>query len=176
MSWVNPTTVAPFDTLSASRWNQDVVANGTELAPLFAAWQSWTPTLTGVGFTITQGNSAVVGRYIKVGRLVHYTARWEFGSTTSFGAGAGSFALSVPVTAAVAYGPAIGSNVMFLDSGTNHFSTTIAVVDSTTTSVRVLASAAAFTDVEGRAITTTSPFTWATNDTVWWSGVYESAS
>jgi hypothetical protein len=27
MTWVNPTTVAPFDTLSASRWNQDVVAN-----------------------------------------------------------------------------------------------------------------------------------------------------
>jgi hypothetical protein len=31
MSWVNPTTVAPNDTLSASRWNQDVVANTEEL-------------------------------------------------------------------------------------------------------------------------------------------------
>jgi hypothetical protein len=71
MAWVTPTNAVTGDVLTASRWNQDVVANSVEVAPFFGAWTSWTPTVYQNG---ARTSTNTLSRYLKVGRLVIVTA------------------------------------------------------------------------------------------------------
>jgi hypothetical protein len=55
--------------LTAAFWNANVRDNSLELAPLFAAWTSWTPTIgQGVNTNITK--TVAFGTYVRVGKLV----------------------------------------------------------------------------------------------------------
>jgi hypothetical protein len=73
MAWVNPVAVAAGDPLTETLWNQDVVANGAELAPFFGTWTTFTPQLR----TATTNRTSTVqyARYLQVGKLVMVQAR-----------------------------------------------------------------------------------------------------
>lgn len=174
MAWTTPTTVNPGDAILASLWNTQVRDNLLELAPFTAAWTSWTPAVTGNGFTITQGNSTVSGRYLKVGKFVAFWGQWNFGSTTSIGAGSGTFSLSIPVTAQSAQ-TLTNVQIIALDSGTAHYPLLNLSVDNTTSLIRAAPQGAGSTFVVQSSITSGNPFTWAVNDAVYWSGTYEAA-
>jgi hypothetical protein len=96
MAFITPGTVVAGDVLTAARYNQDVVANGTELAPFFGAWESYTPVLTAATTNPTLGTgSNSTARYLKVGRLVIYTFSITFG-TSGTAAGSGEYRVSLP--------------------------------------------------------------------------------
>lgn len=174
MAWTTPTTVNPGDAILASLWNTQVKDNLLELAPFAAEWTNWTPTLVGSGFTITQGNSAKSGKYLKVGKFVTFWGKWVFGSTTSFGAGSGSFDMSLPFTAKNADTLA-GLQIVVLDSGTAHYPFLNLAVDNSTTVLRATPMSASASYVIQSSVNATVPFTWAVNDAVWWAGTYETA-
>jgi len=109
MAWVTPTTVATGDVLTASKWNQDVQANGAALAPLFSGWTTYTPTVTqSTAVTVTTNYS----KWIQVGRLVI----WNFHLTASSGGSAGSIlTISLP-TAASATLRTLGSGMIYYNN------------------------------------------------------------
>src|SRR5262245_36813201 len=91
------------------RGGADVVLNATEALDLTydgANWvevsrdqgvyQSFTPTWATSGTAPAFGNASVYGRYLQLGKMVHYTLGIQFGSTTTFGTG--NFAFALPVT------------------------------------------------------------------------------
>ena len=175
MAFTTPGTAVAGDVLTAAFWNTNVRDNMVELAPFFTGWTSWTPALTGSGFTITQGNSTVVGKYLKVGRFVTFWAQWVFGSTTSFGAGVGGLSLTIPVQAADARNLS-GVQSILLDNGTAHYPGLNRAVDNTTTIVNITSILSSGTYSQQGSISSTIPFTWVVNDAVYWSGTYEAAS
>lgn len=131
-------------------------------------WSTWSPTLT----NITIGNGSIQARYTRVGKLVCFRLKLEFGSTTSF---SGSPTFSLPATATLLTG-----------SGTEHFGTGIALdagvaaymirayLNSTTTVV-AHAEVASGTYLTNAAMSATVPFTWATGDLLQINGTYEAA-
>lgn len=131
MAWVSPTNVATGDVLTASTWNQDVVANATELAPFFSAWTSWTPTMTQTGaltFTVT------AAKYLKVGRLVvAYFDLTGFSGGTNAAAivmNFGSGGTALPTASA---GSSIHGQFRWFDAGNTNYVGSI--VGTSTTSV-----------------------------------------
>jgi hypothetical protein len=68
MAWTTPGTATAGEVLTASFWNTQVRDNMVELAPYFASWTTWTPTITQNGTRTATVNYA---RYVKIGRIVH---------------------------------------------------------------------------------------------------------
>lgn len=68
MAWVTPTDVATGDVLTAAKWNQDVVANAEELAPLFGAWTTFVPQLR--TSTTNRTSTVTSARYLQIGTLL----------------------------------------------------------------------------------------------------------
>lgn len=68
MAWTTPGTATAGEVLTAAFWNTQVRDNMVELAPLFVAWSSWTPTIS-QGVTTNIATTAKSGQYLKVGRL-----------------------------------------------------------------------------------------------------------
>jgi len=66
MAYVAPTTRADGYVVPASEWNQNTIDN-------VLPWEegSWTPSIGGSGGQSGQAYTIQVGRYIKIGRLVH---------------------------------------------------------------------------------------------------------
>ena len=93
MAWVTPTNVSTGDVLTASMWNQDVVANATELAQFFGAWTAWTPTLAQSSEVAKTVSGAT---YIQVGKLV--IANF-FLTVTGTGSAGSSMTVGLPVEA-----------------------------------------------------------------------------
>lgn len=83
MAWSIGSNVTAGSVLTASRYNQDVIANLTELAPFMSAFTSWTPTLKQ---TTTPTQTNVRSRYLKVGKLL--VATYAISLTGSATAGA----------------------------------------------------------------------------------------
>jgi hypothetical protein len=96
MAWITPTDVNPGDAILASLYNQDVVANGTELAPFFAAWTAWTPTVTSSSGTLTTV-TVQVARYNKVGSFA-----WVKFAVIIDNAGSGGGALRISLPSGIA--------------------------------------------------------------------------
>lgn len=88
MAWSIGSNVTAGSVLTASRYNQDVIANLTELAPLFAAWTSWTPTLvqsSAVTKTVTAGTYVQVGKLVIANFYLTVTGTGSAGSSVTVG-------------------------------------------------------------------------------------------
>ena len=165
MAWTTPGTATAGDVLTASFWNTQVRDNMVELAPFFATWTSFTPTMTNV----TVGNGTHNSRYLKIGRIVFVNYEFTFGSTTSI---SGAPVFSVPFSVS---GPLMAGQVMFLDAGTQRY---IGMVEIENSSSGVVCQGINTTGTYATQLApnATNPFTWTTNDKVVASVIYMTAS
>lgn len=132
------------------------------------AWTSYTPTLG----NLTLGNGTVSGAYVQIGKTVAFRAYVKFGSTTSFSGG--TVNITTPTTQKS--GGSTPGQMFFcsagaLDSGVAQFQLACLYADGNT--VRVYAFNTGGTYMSLTNLSSTVPFTWATNDEVYVSGIYE---
>lgn len=156
ITWVNK----PADTYEIGG-NQDGIPT----------WRTWTPVIgnIGAGTNWSLGNGTLTGRYIKIGRTIHWTAVLTLGTTSV--AGTNQLTLSLPVAASAAHheDPIIGQAV---EQGVNAFVLSGGWISTTV----VIPQTIGASGVLG-AVTATTPFTWngARADQVYLSGTYEAA-
>lgn len=139
------------------------VWNGTAwITTAPGAWVSYTPTLTNCTSPIT------TAKYARNGRTVSfYVVLTLTGAQVS-----GLIGVSLPVTAAVAYGGSF--TALFEDTGSLLYAAV--PVQSITTRVDLYASNAGSTYTALTATSATIPHTWASTDVIRVSGVYEAAA
>lgn len=129
------------------------------------AWQSWTPTYT----NLTVGNGTVTAKYCQIGKTVTFSMKLLFGSTTSISSTPVSF--TFPVTAKDSY-----SDQESICWGTARDSSgygyPLIVAYKSTTSAQLYTPSGGTTYA---FISSTTPFTWATNDYIAFVGAYEAA-
>jgi len=150
--------------------------NGSAWVPALpiGAWTTWTPVLGGTGWSLGSTGSEAIGKYVQIGKTVHFTARLTFGTVGATFSAVNRPSITLPVTATAA-------------SGNIDFVTSIAYYDSSAT-LRYLGSCdfqtsamslfcwnAAGTYLVGAAVINTAPFTWAASDEIHVSGTYEAA-
>ena len=142
------------------------VYNGTAWVDYHLGWSSYTPTFT----NLTLGNGTLVAKYIQLGKLVTVEFELTFGSTTSI---TGVPEISLPVTGSAFFTnvPAFSGFLLFGDAGIGSF--TGATDVGTTATFRRLAVVGG--NVERANVTSTSPFTFGTNDGIGGRFYYEAA-
>jgi hypothetical protein len=135
-----------------------------------SSWQAWTPILT----NLTAGNGTTVARYYQDGKLVIGYFIFTFGSTSSI---TGQPSISVPVNISTSYpltGLAPAGNSTLEDSGSTTFNGYVGVYrDLQRFFVYVFNASATYVSQSGPS--STVPFTWGTNDVIYFSFVYEAA-
>jgi len=118
MPWTTPATLSARDRISAAFWNTQVRDNMVELAPYFAAWTTWTPTISQNGTRTSTVNSA---RYIKIGRNVRAIVSVNI---TQAGTSGNLIICSIPTGTPVAIGEtAIGMFTYSRTTGTRYAGT-----------------------------------------------------
>jgi hypothetical protein len=125
---------------------------------------TWTPSLN----NFTLGNGTATGFYTKVGNLVSLQFRFVLGSTSSMGNATTVSGLPITVASfATGY-------VDILDSGTKQFSASVATY-SNGASMDVRGIRADTTYAESYVISSTTPMTWATGDSITCCMTYRAA-
>jgi hypothetical protein len=133
------------------------------------SWINFTPTFT----NLTVGNATLTGKYLNINKRVFFYVQVLFGSTTSMGTAA---SLTLPVAAASTAASQGGIyTITFQDHGTATVIGSLQALNNTSTTLRfgginTGASYATFAET-----TSTVPMTWATNDGIYISGIYEVA-
>lgn len=126
---------------------------GTKLtADIFADWEAFAPTLTGV----TVGNGVLTARRKRIGKTVHYRIIFVFGSTSAF---TGSVILDfadIPSHNGIT-GSALYTDVSAPRSYVGTFNGSCYHSESGNAGI----------------VNATNPFTWAVNDVLTLSGTYE---
>jgi hypothetical protein len=168
MAWTAPSTWVSGAILTAAQLNQQLRDNMNELAPFFASWSNWTPTLSG-GWAL--GNGSVVAQYVKVGTLVHFYAKITTGSTTTLGT---AFTMSLPVTARSA-DALVNTNAYITEVGVADY--VGLVYPASTTTIQVRCVNASVTYALQAQVSSTVPFTWSSRvgSSVSVAGTYEAA-
>lgn len=159
-TWVTPSTITSGQTAGVST---ALATYATDLTVIGQAWQTWVPTTTG----ITVGNGTLSCRYNQTGKTVDFTVTFTFGSTSVITA---SPTFTLPATALSATQRFCGSQ---LDSSVPNTWDAIGVGTSTTQFI--CRQAATVAGGNFAAISSTSPFTWATGDVLFIQGRYEAA-
>jgi hypothetical protein len=135
----------------------------------FGTWTSFTPTWT----NLTPGNGTVTAKYVQNGKVVNFRVKIQFGSTTSI---SGSVSVNWPVApASTEAAQGAITTVVFEKSGVGPKLGQVnnSAASTTKADLLVLNVAGTYTDV---ALTSsTVPFTWATNDQIYFQGTYEVA-
>ncbi len=133
-------------------------------------WQDWTPTYV----NLTLGNGVVVARYVQIGKLVMLHYSLKFGSTTTVdGSGV---TVSLPVNAHSSYildrGNVVGDSYMVDDDAGSAFGVVRLETVSTMSPVMhwVVGTYSA-----PRDISATIPHTWAVDDLLYMSALFEKA-
>jgi len=135
-----------------------------DLNALIPEWTSFTPTWGAATTNPALGNGSLIGWYTKVNKLVHVQINLTIGSTSTMGSGRWTFAL--PVAAAIqTILPAVAIDV----SATTRY----AVNAWVTTGTGVFSIA---TGGGANGVSSTVPFTWATDDALLIAGSYQSAT
>lgn len=131
------------------------------------AWQSWTPTWTGV----TVGNGTVTAKYTQIGKTVLWRVSLVFGTTSAV---AGTIQITLPV-ASVTYPTFanVGSGTLW-DASAAAINPAITLWNSTTV-IEIIPQGASTTYVTNSVATSTAPFTWTTSDYIQATGFYEAA-
>lgn len=127
---------------------------------------AYTPTLSGTGWTV--GNGTVAGSYLQLGSLVYFTARFVLGSTSGKGSGIPRF--TIPVTRRTNLGENAVLYGAFLDSGAAWYMAFPLFETQATVALYALGTNGVYAQTSS-----TVPFTWATNDEMYVSGIYEAA-
>jgi len=134
-----------------------------------AAWETWTPALTGSTTNPNIGSTGTItGRYGRINKTYYGIASFNFGGT-GISAGSGFYFVSLPATAQAA-GPITGGWYAY-DSSADTIATGIMALDNT--------SRMAFyrNGVGGGVflVAATVPWTWASGDFMRWQFQYEAA-
>lgn len=130
-------------------------------------WQAWTPSYT----NITVGDGTVVARYQQIGKTVIAYYSLTFGSTTSI---TSSIAISLPIEAARSGDPIQQGWCSLFDSDPGSvYHGTVRNVSSTTFRPRYLSVSGSF--IITASVVSTSPFTWASGDSMNMTLIYEAA-
>ena len=133
------------------------------------AWDSFTPSWT----NITVGSGTNSGKYMQIGKTVFVETKFIFGAGSAV---SGSPILTLPVTASGFYTAGTGSLgvVDILDSGTINFAGVVRYASTTTVTMQAL-NAAAAAGLSHLNVSSTVPMTWATNDQLTSTFMYEAA-
>lgn len=140
------------------------------------AWQSWNPIWTAASVNPVLGNGSRYGRYVKLGRIVHFSGKILFGSTTTYGTGFYSISLpdGLPTSA---LGTTLCTAYYFDTSGgteaDKHFVGigNIAASNTTIDRIRFIGDAA-----NGLPWSPTAPVTPAEDDYIVFAGTYETST
>ena len=163
MAWTTPRTWVDGETVTAAIQNLHVRDNLNDLRLSWAAWTSYTPTLT--GFTL--GNGTITGASLTIGKTVLWRVSLTFGTTTTAASASPTFTL--PATGLAASNLPV--NALFYDLSTTTYYQAVGRQNSTTTvALAIPGASGVFTTP-----TTTTPFTWTTGDVILASGVVEIA-
>lgn len=127
-----------------------------------SAWVAYVPTTT----NLTIGNGTLFARYKQIGKTVHVKIRFTLGTTSAV---TGNPTFSLPLTAA--NGTALFGKAYFLGSVFNDG----AVIQDSTTVISTRAINASATYATYTPLTSTIPFTWATNHYIDIGITYEAA-
>jgi hypothetical protein len=168
MSWSIGANVSTGDVLTASRYNQDVLANMREIGD---AWTAFTPTWT----NLTVGSATQEHAYVAAGKL--HVVRIEIALNGSTLSGQPEFTLPGGVSLHSQYSDTAPLGSGFLldsSSGTGVFAY---FCRSSTTAARVrllaVSISGAYTAVAG--LSATAPFTWANGDRIEGTFTFEAA-
>ena len=165
MAWTTPRTWVAAEVPTASIFNTHVRDNLNALAP---APTSFTPTL-GVW---TLGNGTATGYWTQLPDMVFFQLKITFGSTSSFTAGEPT--ITLPSTPSSTYNSSDTVRVTMRASLTdNSGSGEIAAVpyNLSTNTIKLLYYNTA-TPVIGAVLSSTTPMTWATSDSIRVGGFY----
>ena len=139
----------------------------TYIETMTAAWSTWSPTLTNL--TIG-GGGAVTARYRMLGKTLDYRFKFVYGVGSAVGTDPKFTLPAAPHGTYTTLGDVLGRGVL-LDSGTANRDS-VCRLDSGST-VIILQITAATGNHAG--ITATSPWTWATGDSLMVAGTIELA-
>lgn len=139
-----------------------ITGTGTSLG----AWTAYTPTLGGTGWAI--GNGTATGKYVQIGKIVHFRAKITLGSTSTAGASAAT--VSLPLTAAANLTNSMFSSQLLDSSAASRYIAAVDVATTTTVSPMSVGTGGLLA-----YLTTSAPYTWATSDEISVSGTYEIA-
>lgn len=131
------------------------------------AWQDYTPTWTNV----TVGNGNRLGRYVVLGKTVHFWAYFALGSTSAMGTNPTA---SLPLTSAAQVRSVV--NVFMQDVGAN-FHLGWGIVGNNASTVTCYGLGGPGGTGGAATISATTPFTWTgpNGDDMYVSGTYEAA-
>lgn len=128
----------------------------------FGPWAAWTPTLSGTGWAL--GNGTLSGRYTRIGSTIHLRLMIVFGSTSTFGSVSPTINLPFnPLTRGL-FGGFITRNSV----GPYPIFPRISTDGSTTVTIWAMGTGGLV-----QAVTSTTPATWASGDTLEIYGTYE---
>lgn len=132
-----------------------------DFVPL-GAWQSWTPTFT----NFTPGSAAIVAKYTRIGRTVHFRLVVTLSSSTM----GSNPTFTLPVTSATASEAVLGYG-QAKDAGTANWQLAVWHASTTTASINYWNGSS-----NAASITVSAPFTWANTDAISVTGTYEAAA
>lgn len=133
-----------------------------------AAWESWTPTLSGSVTNPNLGSTGTRdGKYARINKIIIAQANFVFNGT-GITAGSGFYKCSLPVTA-IAAAPTVGA-VVAIDVST--FASTINIVGLDTTTLAIGYGTGGASLAASIQATT---YPWAAGDLLRWFMIYEAA-
>ena len=147
--------------------------SSVDLSASFGAWQTWNPTL----YSITVGNGTLISKYTLIGKTCIFKFWFKLGSTSSLSASTAAFSLPFAINQTADYEiasfPAMyhrAGNSLFYGNGD------VGTSSSNNNIVEFLISSTTGTYLGGPSlVNSTIPFTWAVNDKIHCSGIYEVA-
>jgi hypothetical protein len=157
MAFAIPTNVTVGSVLTASRYNDDVVANFTALG---GPWTSYTPTLTQ---SVEVTKTVTYAKYVQTGNFV-----WVQVNLTATGAGTGNNAITVSLPVAASATAGVSGAAFVLDANINSYVGTARGL--TTTTVGFFQNQGG-----GTAIGQSPNFALANTDIIQFSAFYEAA-
>lgn len=167
-----PRTWTVGETVTAAMLNSEV---RDQFVSVFDAWTAYTPTWTAATTNPVLGNGTIVGRYIKVGRTVTFTAQLTIGSTSTFGTGNQQIGLPV-ATATVTLGSPGLVDVSITRAGAPNFVLGRVPLGANATNTGTIWVPSAVTIGDWDAWTNSAPYTLAAGDIVRVYGTYQSAT
>ena len=136
--------------------------------PAGASWQTYTPTWT----NLTKGNGTEISRYIDQDGLITWWYSLVFGSTSSMGT---TPIITLPVAAKSGTSRVPVPNISMLDSGVQVVYGYMDFADNGTDRGVFYAWNTGVNPLGGSTISSSAPFTWATNDAIRFQVSYEKA-
>lgn len=157
----SPSTATPISAARLQYIEDGVAALGV--------LSSYTPSWT----NLTVGNGTVAASYAQIGKVVYLSVILVFGSTTAV---SGEVSFTLPVTASGVPIKFLGSFVSLQDSGTATYLGTVVTAGTGTIWVRSQRSDGTYLMATGGSLSSTSPFTWTTGDSIQVGITYEAAA